>query len=42
MVDVRALCSLALILGNVPERVSHPDLLDDEDLVLDIDLAFSL
>jgi len=39
---VRPLGGLALVLGAAAERVAHMDLLDDQDLVLDVDLALSL
>ena len=39
---VRALGGLALVVGAAPERVVDADLLDDQDLVLDVDLAVSL
>jgi len=36
---MRPLRRLALVLGAVTQRVSDADLFDDEDLLLDVDLA---
>jgi len=39
---MRALGGLALVVRAAAERVAHVDLFDDQDPVLDIDLAFRL
>ena len=39
---MRPLRSLAFVLWAVAQRVRDPDLLDDEDLLLQVDLAFGL
>ena len=39
---MRALGGLALVVGAVTKRVVDSDVLDDEDLVLDVNLAFRL
>jgi len=39
---MRALGCLALVIRTAPERVLHVDLFDDQDPVLDVDLAFRL
>ena len=42
MEGVRALGSLSLVVGAAPQRIAHMDLLDDQNLVLEVDLAFAL
>ena len=37
-----ALGSLALVVRATPQRVAHVDLLDHQDLVFEIDIAFTL
>jgi hypothetical protein len=39
---MRALGRFALVFRTVLERVTDVDLFDDENFVLDVDLAFSL
>jgi len=39
---VRALRRLALVLRHAAQRVVDADPFDDQDLVLDVDLAFGL
>ena len=39
---MRAFCCLALIFGAAGERVAHPDPLDHQHLVLEVDVAFGL
>ena len=39
---MRPLRCFAFVLWAVPQRVCDPDLLDDEDLLLQVDLAFGL
>jgi hypothetical protein len=39
---MRAFGCFALVLGAADERVSHPDLFDHQDLVLQVDLAIGL
>jgi hypothetical protein len=39
---MRALGGLALVVRAAPERVADVNLLDDQDLVLEVDLALSL
>jgi len=37
---VGAFCRFAFVLGAAGQRVGHPDPLDDQDLVFQVDLAF--
>jgi hypothetical protein len=39
---MRALCCLALVVRHAAQRVVNLDPLDDQDLVLEVDLAFGL
>lgn len=42
MVGEGSLCGLTLVLGAALERVVDVDLLEHQDLVLDVDVAFRL
>jgi len=39
---MRPLGGIAFLFGAAPERVADVDLLDDQDFLLDVDLAFGL